>query len=165
MVAEGPQSPDMILDPEGRLGERVVLGRAAGLEPYRAEPGECSQQPVPGYPGVVVPNEAAAEDRQIGNRGDEHNRGEAGKAPPACGVGSGRHRRYRVNVRDGIALGVLRIASANLNVTELPASAKAAPSGRRMSSKAAGRFATRVPPPVPSPKRSWSRSRRSRSRS
>jgi len=34
-----------------------------------------------------------------------------------------------------------------------------------MSSKAAGRFATRVPPPVPSPKRSWSRSRRSRSRS
>src|SRR6266446_4545120 len=125
MVAEGPQSPDMILDPEGRLGERVVLGRAAGLEPYRAEPGEGSQQPIFRYQGLVVPNEAAAEDRQIGNRGDEHNRGEAGKAPPACGVGSGRHRRYRVNVGDGIALGVLRIASANLNVTEVPASAKA----------------------------------------
>src|SRR5437867_6917877 len=96
MVAEGAQAPEMILKPEGRLRERVVL-EGPGLEPYGAEPGEGSQQPILGYPGVVVPNETAAEDRQIGNCGDEHNRGEAGKALPACGVGS--HRRDRVTGR------------------------------------------------------------------
>src|SRR2546425_11012395 len=80
MVAEGARAPEMILEPEGRLGERVVLGRSAGLEPYGAEPAEGSQQPIVGYPGLVVPDEAAAEDRKIRHRGDEHDRGEADEA-------------------------------------------------------------------------------------
>src|SRR5207249_10108294 len=80
MVAEGARAPEMILEPEGRLGERVVLGRSAGLEPYGAESAEGSQQPIVGYPGLVVPDEAAAEDRKIGERGDEHDRGEADEA-------------------------------------------------------------------------------------
>src|SRR5437899_3615521 len=80
MVAEGARAPEMLLEPEGRRGERVVLGRSAALEPYGAEPGKGSQQPIVGYPGLVVPDEAAAEDRKIRHRGDEHDRGEADEA-------------------------------------------------------------------------------------
>src|SRR5437773_10431088 len=95
MVAAGARATEMILEPEGRLGERVVPGRSAGLEPYGAEPGEGSQQPIVSDPGLVVPDEAAAEDRKIGERGDEHDRVEADEALQAHRLGGRGHRRGR----------------------------------------------------------------------
>ena len=89
MVAEGARAPEMILEPVGRLGEGIVLGRPGGLEPYGAEPAEGSQQPIFRYQGLVVPDEAAAEDRKIGERGDHRvaqEREAVGRVVPGDGV-------------------------------------------------------------------------------
>ncbi len=110
VLARLVRAPEMVLEPEGRLGEGVVLGRT-GLEPYGAEPGEGSQQPIIGYPGLVVPDEAAAEDRKIGNRGDntiaarptKRCRRAGSEAAVTAATGS-------APVRNRIALPVLRMA-------------------------------------------------------
>ena len=77
MVAEGLDSPEVMVEPEAREGERVVLGDGAGLEPDAPEPVERSQRRVGRDVRVVVPDEARAQGGKV-RRDDEEREGQRG---------------------------------------------------------------------------------------
>ena len=76
VIAEGLDSPEVMLEPEAREGERVVLRDGAGLEPDAPEPVERPQRRVGRDVRVVVPDEARAQGWEVG-RDDEEREGHA----------------------------------------------------------------------------------------
>ena len=92
MVGEGLDPPEVMVEPEAREGERVVLRHGAGFEPDAPEPIERPQRRVGRDVRVVVPDEAGVERGKV-RRHDEEPEGQRGgaagdRAPTVC-----HHRR------------------------------------------------------------------------
>ena len=96
VVARRLEPPELVLDPEQRVDERVVLRRRARREPDVAQPGERPERRVLLHVGVVVPDEARGERRQVDDRRQQDEerarRGGAKRRAGACAV-RGRHTR------------------------------------------------------------------------
>ena len=59
----------MILEPEGRMNEGVVLGNGADLEPDSVETVQIAQRGVLGNIIVIVPNKAATQRGKVDDNG------------------------------------------------------------------------------------------------
>src|SRR5207302_9830305 len=82
VVAEGVETPEMVIQPEAREGERVVLRDGARFEPDAPEPVEAPQRRVGGDVGIVVPDEPGAEGGKV-RRDDEESEGQRGRRATA----------------------------------------------------------------------------------
>src|SRR5512139_129387 len=89
-----------MLDPEGRVGQGVVLRGGSRIQPDAAEPLEVLQVGIARDVEIVVPDVAVRQHRQVGKY-DCGEQGGSGEPPSARGGLARRHRsavqRYRAS--------------------------------------------------------------------
>jgi len=78
VVAEGCQAPQVVLDPERRVGQRVVLRRGVESRPDGDQAGNVAQRRVVTDVRAVVPHVRRVRDRQVGG---DRQRGKKCSAP------------------------------------------------------------------------------------
>ena len=76
VVADRLELPELVLDPEGRVDHRVVLGCRAEIEPDPLQPLHRAQRGILDDVIVVVPDESVVQDGPIGHQchGDQQAR-------------------------------------------------------------------------------------------
>src|ERR1017187_6012941 len=73
MIRQRPETPEMVIEPKGGAGERVILLQRARLGPHRPQTRSIKQQPgdLRG-PRVVIPNELSRQRRQVSQECGRH---------------------------------------------------------------------------------------------
>ncbi len=63
------EAPEMILEPKGAVNQGIVLGHRADFEPDAIQAMQVVQGGISGDIIVIIPNETAAQCRQVGGEG------------------------------------------------------------------------------------------------
>ena len=91
--SEGVEAPEVILEPEGREDQGIILGKRRGLEPDASQAFQIPQRRVPCDVRIVVPDEAALERGYVGDERhhDDQGRPERRLLPARPRGGAVRH--------------------------------------------------------------------------